>query len=131
MYTLKIVNGDWDFTHCASGVSINNEDCLWQWHMCNIKTVTGANNFCPDFGSDVELLVGSTPENQQNLIVTAIRTATAKENQRILQNYHENQTSYLPSQVPINLNFCWATGENTYDIGIQTLAGGTQQTWQY
>lgn len=130
MYTFKIVNGDWDFSKNQTGEIINDQECLYQIQKNNIQTIQGTDNYCPEFGSDLEIIAGTNAPDAE--VQSLIRTAVMQENQRLVNSYRQRPAVFLKSQVPISLNYVWQVGENTWDVGIQTLDGESHNTtWSF
>lgn len=132
MYTFKLVNGDWDFSTSRTGAMINNQDVLLQVQENNLKSIKGSDNYCPDWGSDLELEAGVlTVSEARSRVTYELKQDVLAENARLMSNYRKHPTKFLDSQVPVNLNYVFQTDDDTWQVGIVTLDGKLRTiTWQ-
>ena len=126
MYTFKLVNGDWDFSATRTGAIINDQEVLLQEEENNLKSIKGCDNYCPDYGSTLELTAGTiTYQQAQSQIPYILKRDVMQENNRLLTSYKQRTTPWLRCQIPVNLNFIFQTDQGTWEVGIQTADGKT------
>lgn len=115
MYSLAVVDGDWDFSINSCGRISQGTDLLCQMFALNLKTPLGTNKMEPDFGSNVEY--GNNPQH-------ALNVANRAELDRLQQAYSSNPTQFTPDQVPVSVSSI-NTGQNQYQAVIYTLGNPT------
>lgn len=116
MYSLALVNGDWNFNILGSGEVIEGTGAICQLYALNLKTPLGSNVMEADFGSD---LYASTA-SPTGKIQSSIRQANLNETQRLQNLYRQNRNYLENNQIPLSSNLI-QTDDNVYQVIINTV----------
>ena len=120
MYSLALVNGDWNFNILGRGEIIEGTGAICQLYALNLKTPLGFNAMEKDFGSELPYSIGST----SGKIQSDIRQANLRETER-LQNLYRNNRDYLEeNQIPLGSNLI-QTSDDEYQVIINTVGEPT------
>ena len=126
MWTLDASSGDWDFSNAGQGAVISGRKVLNQCFKEALCTLTGQDEMNPSYGSDLEILAGSS--SSQGQIQTSIRSAVAEEVSRLQSAYRQNPSAFLPSQVPLSFVVV-SSALNEWEVIVDTMGGAQSFTF--
>ena len=120
MWTLDASSGDWDFSNAGQGAVLSGWKVLNQYFKEALCTLTGQDEMNPSYGSDLEIMAGSS--SSQGQIQASIRQAVAEEVSRLQSAYKQNPSAFLPSQVPLSFVVV-SSAFNQWEVIVDTLGG--------
>lgn len=126
MWTLDASSGDWDFLNAGQGAVLSGWKVLNQYFKEALCTLTGQDEMNPSYGSDLEIMAGSS--SSQGQIQASIRQAVAEEVSRLQSAYKQNPSAFLPSQVPLSFVVV-SSAFNKWEVIVDTLGGAQSFTF--
>ena len=126
MWTLDASSGDWDFSTAGQGAGLSGWKVLNQYFNEALCTLTGQDEMNPSYGSDLEIMAGSS--SSQGQIQASIRQAVAEEVSRLQSAYKQNPSAFLPSQVPLSFVVV-SSAFNQWEVIVDTLGGAQSFTF--
>lgn len=126
MWTLDASSGDWDFSNEGQGAVLSDWQVLNQYFKEALCTLTGQDEMNPSYGSDLEIMAGSS--SSQGQIQASIRQAVAEEVSRLQSAYKQNPSAFLPSQVPLSFVVV-SSAFNQWEVIVDTLGGAQAFTF--
>lgn len=126
MWTLDASSGDWDFSNEGQGAVLSGWKVLNQYFKEALCTLTGQDEMNPSYGSDLEIMAGSS--SSQGQIQASIRQAVAEEVSRLQSAYKQNPSAFLPSQVPLSFVVV-SSAFNQWEVIVDTLGGAQSFTF--
>lgn len=126
MWTLDASSGDWDFSNAGQGAVLSGWKVLNQYFKEALCTLPGQDEMNPSYGSDLEIMAGSS--SSQGQIQASIRQAVAEEVSRLQSAYKQNPSAFLPSQVPLSFVVV-SSAFNKWEVIVDTLGGAQSFTF--
>ena len=126
MWTLNASGGDWNFDGSGQGKVLSGWGVLSQLFSEALCTLEGQDDMNPSYGSNLELLAGSS--SSQTQLQASIRSAVAQEVSRLQSAYKANPSAFLPSQVPLSFVVV-SSAPNVWEVIVDTLGGAQAFTF--